>query len=263
MSKITVNEINYYYEEVGNGKEPLLVIAGLGCDVSLWTAVLDKLSQHFKVIIFDNRDVGRTDYVSAEYTIDDMADDTVRLIRKLGYEKVSILGHSMGGTIAQTIAYRYPEVVDKLIICNSLVKVPTISQTALGFAGKIRQFTTDTSLQIQAIAPWVYSDDYLHFDNSLEQLSELMRKYPFPQRPDGYLRQLNALNKFDSNGFLHQIKHMTLVIAGLHDLLAPLNQSQTMVDHIPNSQLVVLPGSHVPVIEIPPLFTKTVVNFLQ
>ncbi|MCC2624547.1 MAG: 3-oxoadipate enol-lactonase [Burkholderiales bacterium] len=263
MAKIKVNEINYYYEESGSGKEPLLLIAGLGCDISLWTAVLDKFSQNFKVIMFDNRDVGRTDYLTTDYSIEDMADDTVRLIRKLGYAKVSILGHSMGGAIAQMIAYRFPEVVDKLIISNSLVKLTTVSQVALDFAGKMRQFTTDIALPVQAIAPWIYSDDYLHFDNSLEQLSELMRKYPFPQRSDGYLRQLNALNKFDSSGFLHQIRHLSLIIAGSHDILTPLCQSQTMADHIPNSQLVVLPGSHMPLIEIPPLFTKTVVNFLQ
>jgi 3-oxoadipate enol-lactonase len=262
MTKITVNEINYHYEEVGNGKDPLLLINGLGCDVSIWTAVLDKLSQNFKVITFDNRDSGRTDYASTDYTIDDMAEDTVWLIRKLGYEKVSILGHSMGGAIAQAIAYHYPEVIDKLIISNSLIQMSTVGITALDFAGKMRQLSTDISLQVQSIAPWIYSDDYLHFDNSLEKLSELMRAYPYPQRPDGYLRQLNALNKFDSSAFLHQIRHMTLIIAGSHDLLTPLSQSQMMADHIPNSQLVVLPGSHMPLIEIPPLFTKTVANFL-
>ncbi|HLX53915.1 MAG TPA: alpha/beta hydrolase, partial [Aquella sp.] len=93
MAKIKVNEINYYYEEVGD-KEPLLLIAGLSCDLSIWTSVLDKLSQKFRIIMFDNRDVGRTDYANADYLVDDMADDTARLIKKLGYEKVNILGHS-------------------------------------------------------------------------------------------------------------------------------------------------------------------------
>jgi len=261
MAKIKVNEINYYYEEVGD-KEPLLLIAGLSCDLSIWTSVLDKLSQKFRIIMFDNRDVGRTDYANADYLVDDMADDTARLIKKLGYEKVNILGHSMGGAIAQNIAYRYPDVVDKLIICNSLVQVPTVSKAAMEFTGKLKEISTDIGLSAQSIAPWIYSDDYLRFDNNLEQLSELMRSYPFPQRADGYLRQLSALNKFDSAGYLHQIKHLTLIIAGSHDLLTPLSQSQMMADHIPNSQLVVLPGSHLPIIEVPPLFVKTVVNFL-
>jgi len=261
MTKIKVNEINYYYEEVGD-KEPLLLIAGLSCDLSIWTSVLDKLSQNFRIIMFDNRDVGRTDYVNTEYTVDDMADDTVRLIKKLGYEKVSILGHSMGGAIAQNIAYRYPEVVDRLIISNSLVQAPTVSLVAMEFAGKLREISTDISLSAQSIAPWIYSDDYLRFDNNLQKLGELMQSYPFPQRADGYLRQLNALNKFDSGGYLHQIKHLTLIIAGSHDLLTPLSQSQIMADHIPNSQLVVLPGSHLPIIEVPPLFVKTVERFL-
>ncbi len=261
MSAIKVNEINYYYEEIGS-KDPLLLIAGLGCDLAIWTAVVGELSQKFRLIMFDNRDVGRTDYVDAEYSIDDMADDTVRLIRKLGYEKVSILGHSMGGAIAQNIAYRYPETVNKLIICNSLVHMSTVGMAALGFAGKLRDISTDIGLSVQSIAPWIYSDDYLRFDNNLEQLSELMRLYPFPQRPDGYLRQLNALSKFNSLDYLHQIKHLTLIMAGSHDLLTPRDQSQIMADHIPNSQLMVLPGSHMPLIEVSPLFIKMVLNFL-
>ncbi|MCC2644276.1 MAG: 3-oxoadipate enol-lactonase [Burkholderiales bacterium] len=261
MPKIKVNEINYYYEEAGS-KEPLLLIAGLGCDLSIWTSVLDKLSQNFRVIIFDNRDAGRTDYVDATYTINDMADDTVCLIKKLGYEKVSILGHSLGGAIAQDIACRYPEVVDKLIISNSLVQVATVSLAALEFAGKLRKFTTDISLPTQSIAPWIYSDDYLRYDNNLEKLGELIRTYPFPQQADGYLRQLNALAKFNSQGYLHKIRHLTLIIGGSHDLLTPLNQSQIMADNIPNAQLVILPGSHMPIIEIPLLFVKTIDNFL-
>ncbi|HLX54013.1 MAG TPA: alpha/beta hydrolase, partial [Aquella sp.] len=140
--------------------------------------------------------------------------------------------------------------------------VPTVSKAAMEFTGKLKEISTDIGLSAQSIAPWIYSDDYLRFDNNLEQLSELMRSYPFPQRADGYLRQLSALNKFDSAGYLHQIKHLTLIIAGSHDLLTPLSQSQMMADHIPNSQLVVLPGSHLPIIEVPPLFVKTVVNFL-
>lgn len=261
MATIKVNGINYYYEEVGS-KEPLLLIAGLSCDLSLWVSVLDKLSQNFKVIMFDNRDAGRTDYMTANYTIDDMADDTVLLIKKLGYEKLHILGHSMGGAIAQSIAYRHPEVVDKLIICNSLVHVPTISKIAMEFAGKLRDISPDNGLQVQSIAPWIYSDDYLQFDNNLEKLGELVRAYPFSQRVDGYFRQLNALARFDSREYLHQVRPLTLIIAGAHDLLAPLDQSQTMADHIPNSRLVVLPGSHMPLIEVAPLFVNTIERFL-
>lgn len=262
MATIKVNNINYYYEESGNG-EPLLLIAGVGCDVSVWTSIFGRLNPNFRIIMFDNRDVGRTDYVDTDYSIDDMADDTVRLIRKLGYEKVHVLGHSMGGAIAQNIAYRYSDVVNKLIICNSLVQVPEVSKVALEFAGKLKKVSTDISLSIQAIAPWIYSDDYLRFDNNLEKLGELMKSYPFPQQADGYLRQVSALNKFDSSKYLHQITQLTLIIAGSHDMLTPLSQSQIMADHIPNSQLVVLPGSHLPIVEVAPLFVKTIENFLR
>lgn len=262
MPKININNINYYYEEFGSG-DPLLLIAGMGCDVSVWTSILGKLGMNFRVIMFDNRDVGRTDYMNADYEIEDMANDTVMLIQKLGYCQVNILGHSLGGAVAQSIANNYPDVVKRLIISNSLVQVQEVSRAAMQFAATLREAGMDLGVSTMSLAPWIYSDNYLGQTNNLTKLASLMSSYPFPQRIDGYLRQLKALCNFDSTGYLSSINQSTLIIAGANDLLTPLSQSQTMVRHIPNSELVVLPGSHMPIIEIAPLFVGTVKDFLQ
>ncbi|OJV09288.1 MAG: hypothetical protein BGO14_02855 [Chlamydiales bacterium 38-26] len=96
MPKFTCNEIEIYYEIHGEGY-PLVLIAGLGCDMSIWDPILDLLKRHFKIIIFDNRGVGRSSSPSQPYTISDMALDTWNLIAKLELHKPHVLGHSMGG----------------------------------------------------------------------------------------------------------------------------------------------------------------------
>src|SRR4030043_1374990 len=87
-----------YYEIHGEG-EPLLLIMGLGGDSTAWMLQRPAFSRHFKVIVFDNRDVGRSSMAKASYAIADMAEDTAGLMKALGIQQASILGGAMGGFI--------------------------------------------------------------------------------------------------------------------------------------------------------------------
>ncbi len=81
--------------------------------------MIDEVSKSFKTIIFDNRGAGRTDKPDIEYSIKMMADDTVGLMDALNFKRAHILGLSMGGMIAQEIAFNYPEKVEKLVLCST------------------------------------------------------------------------------------------------------------------------------------------------
>ena len=121
MSKkggIYVSAIALYYEIHGAGA-PLLLIAGLGSDSSSWGGTVPKLSACFKVITFDNRGVGRSEVPEGGYTVGQMAEDVVRLLDHLNIKKAHILGHSMGGYIAQEIAIGHPERVERLILAST------------------------------------------------------------------------------------------------------------------------------------------------
>ncbi|MGI6790618.1 alpha/beta fold hydrolase [Aminivibrio sp.] len=111
-SMLMLNDIELYYEVHGDGP-PLLLVAGLASDVSSWQTVLPALSEHFRVIIVDNRGIGRSIPEDAPVSVDLMADDCAALIDHLGYGPVHILGHSMGGFTALSLAARYPGRVNK------------------------------------------------------------------------------------------------------------------------------------------------------
>ncbi len=91
MPTIKVNDINMYYEIHGQG-EPLLLIMGMGADLTMWGDSVYRFAKKYQVITFDNRGAGRTDKPDIPYSIEMMADDTVGLMDRLNIERAHFLG---------------------------------------------------------------------------------------------------------------------------------------------------------------------------
>ena len=119
MPKVKVNDIQIYYEVHGEGF-PLVMIYGSTGSLDGWDPrLVEGLSKHFKLVLFDNRGAGRTETSNREYTVRLFADDTAGLMDALGISKAHILGISMGGAIAQELVLNYPEKVSKLVLCST------------------------------------------------------------------------------------------------------------------------------------------------
>src|SRR6185295_5798941 len=104
-----------YWEAHGSG-EPLLMIMGLGYSLEMWNRALPAFAEHYRVIVFDNRGVGRSDVPPGPYTIAGMAADAEAVMRAAGLERAHVLGVSMGGMIAPEFALQYPERVHSLVL---------------------------------------------------------------------------------------------------------------------------------------------------
>src|SRR5258708_38029250 len=113
-----INDIQMYYEIHGDG-EPLVLIVGLGTDISQWDGIICCLGQKYKALAFDNRGAGSTDKPDTSYSIEMMAHDTAGLMQTLGIEQAHILGISMGGRIALALALRHPKSVKKLVLVST------------------------------------------------------------------------------------------------------------------------------------------------
>lgn len=118
----TINGANLYYEIHGGGA-PLLMIQGWGAEISNWQNVIEPLSKNFKLIIFDNRGMGRSEVTPGDYTTRMLADDAAALLDHLQIPKTHVLGWSMGGMIAQELALAYPEKVYRLVLPATTAKV--------------------------------------------------------------------------------------------------------------------------------------------
>lgn len=118
MPKAAIGEIEINYQEYGEGT-PLLMILGLGQDIATWDFQIPEFSRHFRLIVFDNRDSGKSSRASENYKTEDMALDTIGLMDHLRLDRVHLLGTSMGGMIAQQVALMARERVKSLVLVST------------------------------------------------------------------------------------------------------------------------------------------------
>lgn len=262
MPSINVNGIQLYYELHGKG-HPLVLVAGLTCDVNFWMRILDDLKTHFQVLVFDNRGVGRSESPDHTYTIEDMAQDTISLIQKLELKKPHILGHSMGGCIVQTIARDHREMVDKIIISNSLIKMNHATAHFQKFILKLREIGCPIDILAEGIMPWIFSSQYLADEQRVREFINLQINDPYPQSLIGFKKQLEAILEFDSSSWYKQIKGPALVIGSDEDILCP-RDSELLASPIEDAKFVEFHRvGHCPMLEKPKEYVGIVTNYLK
>lgn len=115
---LPVNGVNYYYEIHGAGEPLLLLHGGLG-SIDMFGPVLPQLADGRKVIAVDLHGHGRTALGKRQIDLVDMGDDMAEVVRKLGHEKVDVLGYSLGGGVAFRFAAQHPERVRRLAIASA------------------------------------------------------------------------------------------------------------------------------------------------
>jgi len=184
MPTIKVNDINMYYEIHGQG-EPLLLIMGMGADLSVWGDNIQWLAEKYQVIAFDNRGAGRTDKPDIPYSIEMMAEDTIGLMDWLNIKRAHIIGASMGSLIAQRIAAYHSERVKSLILYVSFARI------ARGFLQNIFSMLWPVVLKMPGVKEKMCLCKYLPTDRSL-------------------LRQTEAVSRFDSRGWLYRGFRITM-----------------------------------------------------
>mgnify|MGYP002400230985 CR=1 FL=1 len=212
MPKVRVNDIAMNYEVQGEG-EPLVLIGGLGTDISVYGRMVRQFSEKYRVLVFDNRGVGFTDKPDIPYTIEMMADDTAGLMAALGIGKAHVLGISLGGRIAMALALRHPDRVMKLVLTATFASQP----------------------------PNKLPRSY-HAVKRITALAAPFRKKAQPYY--AFVRQLEASRGFVCADRLGDIGTPTLILHGLKDSIAPFHLAEELHSGIKGSTLISFPGGH-------------------
>lgn len=259
MPTVHVNDTQLYYELYGQG-EPLLLIAGVGYGTWLWYKQVPSLSQRFRVIVFDNRGVGKSDKPDSEYTVPLLASDAFELLRALKIERTHILGVSLGGFIAQQLALDHPAVVNRLVLCSTSFGGPNMVLPA----GEVLQFmafgagkeTFRYGLEL------AFTPEYLAKNSSeIAEFIAPMQRTPQPRY--AYLRQVMAPVGFNSEERLHEITVPVLVLAGEQDRVVPVENSRRLAAKLPNARLITFPDAgHLFFIERAEEANRAIINFL-
>jgi pimeloyl-ACP methyl ester carboxylesterase len=268
MPKVKVNQIEIAYESIGDPEsEPILLIAGLGSQLLAWSDdFCNKLvDKGFFVVRFDNRDVGlstkfdaagipdmsevataygRGEMPDIPYTLEDMADDAVGLLRALNIDKAHICGASMGGMIAQIIAYRHPSRVKSLTVIMSTTGNSSLPQGKPEIMG---QFFAPVPPERDAYIEEMVKRDRLIYGN-FEYDGEIGRKYRTEEYdrsyyPVGAVRQMAAMAvPGNIQPKISAIKAPTLVIHGKEDPFNPIEAGKEIASTISGAELLLLDG---------------------
>ena len=262
MSIVKINDINMYYESHGEG-EPLILISGNGGELSQWKDHITMFSKEYQVIAFDNRGAGLTDKPDMEYSIEMMANDVVGLMDALGIEKAHILGASMGGMIAQSIAFLHPNRVKSLILAVTMMKVsPQANYAAQHAIKNVQEGVDPESLAIYSIA-WSFPDEVFENPTAVEMIKKAMLTTLNQQNVHGFKLQNDAASEFNSSSWVSEIKVPTLVIEGEDDIVVPKKySSREIARNISGSKFISLPGGHMAYLMNAGSFQKHVMDFI-
>jgi pimeloyl-ACP methyl ester carboxylesterase len=242
VQTVSANGIEIAYETFGDPTNPpVLLVMGLGTQMIAWPDQMcqDIADRCYYVIRFDNRDCGLSTHFQdlrapsfidvtvrrkrPPYTIDDMARDTIGLLDALGLDSVHLVGASMGGFIAQTVAIGFPRRVRSLtLIMTSTGSRRVGNPKPAVFTALTRRRVRHDRHTAQEAAVETFriigSKGYAFDEEYLMDLGG--RSYDRGHDPGGYLRQLAAIAaQPDRTEQLRRIRIPSLVIHGLHDPL--------------------------------------------
>jgi 3-oxoadipate enol-lactonase len=246
MTATTIRGISVRTEGQG---PPLVLLAGFGQTSHVWTSVVPRLSSRCTCVLLDNRGVG-TGADRSPVTLGAMADDVRQVIEGLG-GAASVLGWSMGGAIAQTLALSRPDVVSSLVLLSSSARRSHVqaawAEARIALAGS--DLARDSAEL--AILPWLFSHRLLADHRRLSAVAAANAAGPAVSASQ--LRaQADAMAGFDLTAELPRVAVPTLVVAGAEDLLTPVSDSVSLAMAVPEAELVVLPqGGHAVVLETP------------
>jgi pimeloyl-ACP methyl ester carboxylesterase len=264
------NNVSIEYEMTGEGT-PLLLVMGLASQLIHWPdEFVEQIAERgFKVIRFDNRDIGlSTKFTSepagigrtlaslasrrlakSEYLLADMADDAAGLLDHLGIDAAHVVGVSMGGMIAQSIAIGHPRMVLSLtsIMSNTgdrrngkpavgvIRRMPGLMGGAPGPDGKLTEELLANAIEVGRLVSGP------HFDEA-EERAIITRAFERSYTPAGTMRQMMAISASPNRTkALHKVTAPTLVIHGLADRLVQPTGGMATARAIPGSRLLMFP----------------------
>ena len=248
----------------GEGAEALLLVAGLGARRTDWgDRFVDAISRRRRVILFDNRGTGLSSKPEAAWTLEDMARDALSVLDAVGVRRAHVLGHSMGGMIAQLVALDHPERVGKLVLASThfggsavVHPAPEVAEIFRPARGTPIEEIVRTSMRV-ITAPGFAEQN----PDAIEQLVAYAVAQPTSKLT--FASQIGALISSDRSARVSDIRVPTLVVHGTEDSLIPAANGIALAERIAGARLELLPGvGHMPSWEATERLSELVEEFL-
>lgn len=257
MPTIDANGTSIAFRQSGKGA-PIVLIHGAEADHSMFDAFGALLARYFTVIAYDQRDSGATRNPPTPYGLDELADDAGQLIAALGYERAHIFGTSLGGAIAQVLAARHAQRVDRLVLSSTFRPgTPPLSINPEVFPklAALRGGLPETAAEI---AGYFFPSRYITAHPEVVSIfTGNSRDAAQKQRRAGILARPVELD-------IGAIMAPTLVLVGAEDRLIPPAHTLSLAREIANVRITTIPDvGHVSTIQDPTAVAREVLAFLR
>lgn len=233
--------VRIFWEQGGNADgPPVLLIRGLSRSSSYWLGLRPLLERTHRVVVLDNRGVGRSSAVGPGFRVEDMADDCAAVLREVG--ACHVFGISLGGMVAQHLALRHA----------SFVRTLTLGATTFGgrdrkpvpawvIASFLRTATMSVEGMMRSTAPLTLDPEFIRARPDVVDAWVAIAERE-PRNKLALIGQLLAAARHDASKSVSGLTMPVMIVVGERDRLIPPESSRQLHERIPGSELVTLAG---------------------
>jgi len=256
MPHIAHDGIETFYAEHGAGPA-IVLIHGAEAENTMFDRLVPRLSTRWRCLAYDQRDSGRTRNGTDEYQIEQLADDAAGFIAALGLSRAHVFGTSLGSVIAQQLAVRHPDRVDRLILSSAIRAGQVMTDFAPERAARLATLRADPVANADALAAHFFPAAHLR------EHPGLFASLRSPRSPEQAARRAGLLRRrYDLD--ISAITSPTLVLVGAEDGLIPPAHSLSIADEIPGAERHALEGvGHVGSVQAPEATAQIIEGFFS
>ncbi len=262
MPKIETAGTEIYYEAHGEGP-PVMLVTGLGGLAAYWRPQIASFSRRYGLIVHDHRGVGQSERSKIDYSVEQMAGDTLGLMDALGIESAHFVGHSTGGAIGQILALEHPRRLRSLVLSSTWTRADAFFRWSFDVRKEVLLARGLEAYQRSA-AVFIYPPQYMH-EHAARLQADLAAAATAPVTTvEIAASRIDAILAFDRARRLGEIRVPTLVICAKDDRLTPAYFSQELARAIPGARLALLEtGGHACTLTNPEEYDRHVLGFLD
>lgn len=245
MPFLKLKDVELYYETHGQGP-PMVFLSETACDSEIWKLYpVPEFSSDHRVILHDYRGTGRSSKPSIKYSTRMFCEDLVALMDHLNVDQAVVIGHSMGGRVAQLLALDHPQKVKKLILASTGASYPETKGLPLQICKDMIEWGYEKYVRDHSILAGFTEEFVKQHPERVERYLQVRMANPCPV--EFYLRHVIARQEHDTSERLKDIQVPTLILVGEDDRtvtsdLSHRTSSDILARGIPNAKLVILPG---------------------
>jgi 3-oxoadipate enol-lactonase len=258
--QVTTNGLRINYTFDGPANAPVVTLSNsLASNLSMWDPQISALATRYRVLRYDTRGHGQTGAPRGPYSLDEITEDMRALLQVLGIQKTHFVGLSMGGMIGQMLGIKHPQLLQSLVLCDTMSRVPPDAKPLW----EERIHTAETRGMDATVEPtigrWFTAPFRESHPDVIEKVRTMIRTTP----PQGYAGCCHAIAGLNLTERLPEITLPTLIIVGEDDPGTPVAASRVIQERIKGSELVILKSAaHLSNMEQPEAFNQALTPFL-